>query len=217
MKHQMLDVIIVGAGGFAREIVPWLWECFSPDEIRLKGFLARNQHELRNFELGASVIGDPESYMPHKNDRFILAIGDIDARRRTVEALTQHGASFLTVIHPTAVVAKSAVIGEGAVLYPFVTVSNGANLADFVHLSLYASAGHDSNVGRFCLLSPYATLNGFAVLKEEVFMGSHSVVGPGHTVERESRISANTSVLHDISALSFVHGVPGRSTKRVIL
>ena len=214
----MLDVVIVGAGGFGREILGWLWQCFSPDEYRLKGVLARagDEHNLFDFDVEVGVIGDPESYEPHDNERFILAIGGMEARRRTVEALTLRGAQFLTMIHPTAVVAESAKIGEGAVLYPFVTVSNEANLDCFVHLSLYASAGHDARIGRFCLLSPYSTLNGFAVLDDEVFMGSHSMVGPGHSVGRESRISANTSVLHDVPAISFVHGVPGRSTKRAM-
>ena len=213
----MLDVVIIGAGGFAREVAALLWECFSPDEFRLKGFLARNKQELHGFNLGATVIGDPENYIPTKNERMLLAIGDIDARRRTVAALRQHGARFLTMVHPTAVVAETAVIGTGTILYPFTTVSNGAVLADYVHLSLYASAGHDSHVGKFCLLSPYATLNGFAVLEDEVFMGSHSMVGPGYTVGKESKISANTSVLHNVPARSFVHGVPGRITQRIAL
>jgi len=215
----MLDVIIVGAGGFGREILAWLWQCYSAEEFRLKGFLtrARDKQSLAGFNVVANVIGDPESYVPCENDRFILAIGDVDARRRTVEALTQQGARFLTMIHPSAVVSESAVIGEGAVLYPFVTVSNCAHLDSFVHLSLYASAGHDSRIGEFCLLSPYATLNGFAVLEDDVFLGSHTMVGPGQVVGRESRVSANTSVLHDVPPLSFVHGVPGRSTKRMLL
>lgn len=210
----MLDIVIVGAGGFAREVFTQLEDCLSDCEFRVKGFLARESGELKKYT-DIPVLANPEDYQPGDGDRFVLAIGDISARRRTTEALVGRGGRFLSLIHPTAYVAKTARIGDGAVIYPYATISNAAVLEDFVHLSLYASVGHDSLAGQFSLLSPYATLNGFANIDDDVFMGTHSMLGPGCEIGRQSKVCANTAVLHNVPARSFVYGVPGRHTRRL--
>jgi len=206
----MIDLLIVGAGGFGRELYGWLWDCLPKEKYRLKGFLCQDERELQGHGIDAPVCGEPATYEPQPNDRFLLAVGDVAARRRVVESLCSRNAQFLTMIHPTAVVASTAQIGQGVVLYPNTVVSNCADVADFVLLNLYSSAGHDSKVGRHSAVSPYATLNGFAVIEEDVFLGTHSTVGPRIRVGRQSKVCANTAVLQDVPPNSFVFGVPGK-------
>ena len=52
----MLDIVIVGAGGFAREVFTQLEDCLPDCEFRVKGFLARESGELKK------VIRDYSSY-----------------------------------------------------------------------------------------------------------------------------------------------------------
>lgn len=211
----MNNIIIVGAGGFGREVESLLGDCFSRNEYRFKGFLGRSDPNLDAHRSGGSIIGDPDSYQPCDGDRFILAIGNIAARRQVVETLTSRGARFLTMVHPTAKLIDSASLGIGAVLYPHSFVSNAAALGDYVHLSLFASVGHDGQVGEFSLLSPYSTLNGFASVANDVFVGSHTTIGPGTVVGEHCVISANSSVLRDIPPDRFVFGVPARQTAKL--
>ncbi len=211
-KH---DVLIVGAGGFGREVLTWLRDCLDPDSYAFKGFLDQNRDALTGFGLAEQVIGDPEHYEPEPHDRFVLAIGDMSSRRRTVESLLSRNAEFVTVVHPTAIIAPTATVGRGTVIYPYTVVSNGARLQDFVHLSLFASVGHDAYVGRYCLLAPYATLNGFAVVEDEVYMSTHSTVVPERRVGRNSTVSANSAVLQDVPPSSFVYGVTCKQTRKL--
>jgi len=208
----MLDIIIVGAGGFGRELHGWMWDCFSKDQYRARGFLGEDPRDSESHGVDLPVLGDPDSYEPTPNDRFLLAIGDVAARRRVVETLCSRKAEFLTLVHPTAVIAPSATIGPGVVLYPYAVVSNRAVLDGFAVLHQFASAGHDTRIGRYCNLCPYATLNGCAVVEDDVFMGTHSTVGPSNRVGRNSKICANTAVLRDVPPNSFVFGVPGKVT-----
>jgi sugar O-acyltransferase (sialic acid O-acetyltransferase NeuD family) len=209
----MQDIVIIGAGGFGRELHEMLWDCLSPEQYRFKGFLAKDPDELAGYEVDAPILDHPDSYQPRANDRLLLAIGDMDVRRRIVETLTSRGGEFLTLIHPTSIVAKTAEVGRGAIIYPFTIVMNGAVVEDYVHLSIYASVGHDARVGKYSLMAPYATLNGFSVIEEEVYMSTHSTVAPEKRVGRRSKISANSAVMQDVPALSLVHGVPGRQTR----
>lgn len=211
------SVIIVGAGGFGRELLALLHDFLDPTEYEFKGFLDQNRDALSGFSLAEHVIGDPDIYVPTPSDRFVLAIGDMHSRRKTVESLLRRDARFMTVIHPSAIIAPSARIGMGNVIYPFAVISNGAALHDFVHVSLYGSVGHDATVGRYCLLAPYATLNGFAILEDEVYMSTHSTVVPEKRVGKNSTVSANSAVLQDVPPNSFVYGITCKQTRKLRL
>lgn len=211
----MIDVVIIGAGGFAREIETLL-PTFLPDSPhRLKGFLGKDQGVPSENDLSDRLLGDPERYTPESTDRFVLAIGNMDARRRTVEALLSKGANFLTLVHPTACVAPTATLEPGVLVYPFACVSNNAHLATAVKLNYYASVGHDTRLGKYCLLAPYATVNGFGVLADEVYLSTHSTVAPQVNVGYRSKISANTAAMKDVPENSLVFGVPGRVVPRL--
>lgn len=211
----MLDIIIVGAGGFGREVYHWTKDAFPKDEYRVKGFLDDSPDPLTGFGMDVGILGSLNSaqkaYRIQKRDRFVFAIGDIDSKKQAISTLKKRGAQFLTLIHPTTAIASTAKIGEGVIICPFVTVSDHARVEDFAMLNFYASCGHDSIVGKYGILSPYATLNGFAVLEDEVFMGTHSTVTAKVRIGRGSKISANSVAMRDAPPHSFVYGVPGKS------
>lgn len=207
-----LDLVIVGAGGFGRELHAMLWDGFSQDEYRFKGFLADETNELA--EAHGPVVGSPEHYEPAESDRFLLAIGYMEARERITRTLADRGGTFASYIHPQAFIANTASIGEGAVIYPFAVVSNSARVAAHVHLNYFASVGHDVEVGRCCLLAPYATLNGFSSIEDCVYMSTHATVVVAKRVGARSKISANSTVQHDVAADSFVFGVPGQVRRK---
>lgn len=206
----MYNIIIVGAGGFGREVYLWAKDSFSKDQYRIKGFLDDNPRILNNYNMGIGIIGDLDGYEIKKQDRFVFTIGDIDVKKHLVTKLKEKGAKFLTLIHPTAIVANTAKIGQGVIICPFVTVSDHAQLGDFVMMNIYSSCGHDVKVGDYCILSPYATLNGFVILEDEVFLGTHSTIIPYKKIGYKSKISANSSVMRDVPPNKIVFGVPGK-------
>jgi len=209
-EFTVYDLVIVGAGGFAREVHAWLPDVYGAN-YRFKGFLGR----LGDAAPPGELLADPCDYSPAVNDRFILAIGDIAARREVVDALSRRGAQFESFIHPRSLIAPTARIGRGAVIYPFAVVSNEAELEDFVHLNLYASVGHDARVGRNCYLSPYANLNGGSRIGDEVFLASHATVAPGVTIGNRSKVSAGGAAMRDVPQDGLVFGVPGKTTTQV--
>ena len=77
-------------------------------------------------------------------------------------------------------------------------------------LNFYASCGHDAKIEKFCIFSPYATLNGFAELEEGVFLATHSTVVAGRKIGPDSKVSANSVVTADVPAKTLVYGVPGK-------
>jgi len=208
---NMRDIIIIGAGGFGREVYLWAKDSFPNDQYRIKGFIDDNPRILDDYNMDINVIGNLDNYKIKKQDRFLFAIGDINGKKSLIIKMKKKGAKFLTLIHPTAIVANTAKIGEGIIICPFVTISDNVQLGNFAMLNIYSSCGHDAKVGNYCILSPYATLNGFVILEDEVFLGTHTTVIPYKKVGYKSKISANSVVMRDVPAKKMVFGVPGKA------
>jgi sugar O-acyltransferase (sialic acid O-acetyltransferase NeuD family) len=203
----MHNIIIIGAGGFGREVYQWSLAAFDKGQYKIKGFLSKNKEDLEGFDIPAGIIGDEDSYKIQENDRFILGIGSIAIRKKVVSALQNKGAEFIRLVHPTAIVSRNSVIGEGVVICPYSIVTDSVVIGDFSMLNIYSSCGHDAKLGMHCVLSPYATLNGGAVLGDGVFMATHTVVTGSKTVGDGCVIGANSIVLHNIPDNSKVIGV----------
>lgn len=208
-------ILIIGAGGFGREVVLWATAAWPSDAKRIAGFLSSDTCRLDGHESGLAIIGDPETFELEPGDACLLAIGIPGVRRQVAESLLARGAEFLSLIHPTAIVARSATIGTGSIICPYAIVSDSCRLGQFVLMNYHSSIGHDAAAGDFAVLSPYATLGGAAHIDSDVFMGLHASVGPTRRVGARSKVAANSTALADVQADSLVYGVPGRVVPRI--
>ena len=208
-------ILIVGAGGFGREVLQWALAAWPTRSSLLAGFLSDDPNRLDGFATGLSVASSVDDYRPVPGDYLLLGIGVPYARRRVAERLALRGVQFMSLIHPSAVVASTAVIGQGSIVCPFAVISDSAKLGRCVLVNYHASLGHDSAVGDYAVMSPYAGLGGGAKIGDEVFLGLHASVGPGRVVGARSKVSANSCVLADAMDDSIVFGVPGRINRRV--
>jgi sugar O-acyltransferase (sialic acid O-acetyltransferase NeuD family) len=176
----------------------------------MAGFLSSEPRPVAPHSHDLAVLGDPETFVPQPGDAFLLAIGIPGVRRKVAESLEARGATLLTLVHPTAVVASTASIGGGSILCPFSIVSDSARIGRCTLMNYHSSLGHDAATGDFVVLSPYATLGGGAHVDDDVFLGLHASVGPSKRIGPRSKVSANSVALSDAPADSLVYGVPGR-------
>jgi sugar O-acyltransferase (sialic acid O-acetyltransferase NeuD family) len=209
-KKLQYNIIIVGAGGFGREVYLWAKDIFSKEEYSFKGFIDDNNKALKNYNMDIDIIGNIKSYLPQEEDRFLFAIGDINKKKKIIEKLKKKNAIFLKLIHPTALVSENAKIGDGVIICPFCIVSDHVLLGDFVMMNAYSSCGHDAIIGKYSILSSYSAVGGFALLEEEVFFGLKATIIPGKKVGYKSKVSANSVVMRDVPPNRMVFGVPGK-------
>jgi sugar O-acyltransferase (sialic acid O-acetyltransferase NeuD family) len=208
-------ILVVGAGGFGREVVAWLRDAWPLWRGRIGGFLSDDLGRLAGFDVGVPMLGTVADYSPREGDYLVLAIGVPYTRRRIAESLVSRGGRFLTLVHPKAVVADNATLGEGCVVCPYAVVSDSARVGTCVLMNYHTSLGHDAYAGHYSVLSPYSTLGGGARIEDEGFLGLHASVGPGITLGARSKVSANSCVLSCTPADSLVFGVPGRVSPRI--
>ncbi|HEX8626139.1 MAG TPA: NeuD/PglB/VioB family sugar acetyltransferase [Allosphingosinicella sp.] len=186
-------MIIVGAGGFGRELVSWMQHGGAARDIA--GYL----DDAGPAEgMSAPYLGTVESYAPQAEDRFICAIGDPAQKRAAVTALKSKGAQFEGFRHPSSIIVASATLGEGTIVGPFCVISNQASIGDFVTLNSFCGGGHDIRIGDFSTLSAYIDVTGWVTLGEEVFIGSHASILPKVKVGNRCRIGAGAVVMRSM-------------------
>ena len=204
--------LIVGAGGFGREIYYWtLGQLQSSGQNFPVGFLDDNPDCLQGFPSLASYWVDRiADFAPRPGDRLLMAIADPTVKLQIGQRLIERGATFATYIHPKAVVTADAKIGRGCIICPMSVICCNVQIGDFVSLNLGTVVGHDSIVSDGCTLSPNANLSGQSVLERGVFVGCQAVILPKVHVGEFARIGAGSSVIGHVRSHSTMLGVPAK-------
>jgi sugar O-acyltransferase (sialic acid O-acetyltransferase NeuD family) len=152
---------------------------------------------------------DPECEAIH------AATGDPDLRRRWLRAARRRGLDIVTVVHPAAVVAASALLGRGAFVGPRAVVNARARIGPGAIVNTAAVVEHDAVVGAFAHIGPTAVLAGGVRIGRGALVGMGALVLPGRVVGRGAVIGAGAVVTRDVPAEHRALGAPARATPLV--
>jgi sugar O-acyltransferase (sialic acid O-acetyltransferase NeuD family) len=206
----MKKLLIVGAGGFGREMHAWAMQ--HPDQGRawaVAGFLDDNPDALAAF--GAFAPVRPlTGHRPAPDEVFLCGLGLPAQKEKLVAPLRAAGATFLTFVHPRALVGERVRLGSGVVLCPGAIVSADVELGDFVMVNLQSTIGHDARVGAWSTLSAHCDVTGRVQLADRVFLGSRVSIIPGRRIGARAVLGAGAVVIADVPAGVTMVGNPAR-------
>jgi sugar O-acyltransferase (sialic acid O-acetyltransferase NeuD family) len=206
----MKKLLIVGAGGFGREMHAWARQ--HPDHGRVwtfGAFLDDNPAALAGFGVFAPVR-PLTGHRPAPDEVFLCGLGLPAQKEKLVAPLLAAGATFLTFIHPRALVGERVRLGVGVVLCPGAIVSADVELGDFAMVNLQSTVGHDARIGAWSTLSAHCDVTGRVQVADRVFMGSRVSVIPGRKVGDRAVLGAGAVVIADVPAGVTVVGNPAR-------
>lgn len=206
-----MDLIIVGAGGLGREIFFWLsQEILTKGGYRIKGFIDSEPDRLGQRNYPAGVIGSIADYTPNETEELVLAIQDPKTKKVYVESLLDKGATFYSLVHPSAVIGYNVNFGDGCVVCPNCIFTNDITIGDFVFLNTNSTVGHDSTIG------DYTSINGNVDITGEVKVGSGCLFGvgskiiPGRRIGDGATIGAGSVVIRNVPPGVTVFGNPAK-------
>ena len=210
----MKKVIIVGAGGCGREVMQWALDCVKAGTAwDLLGFIDDNPDALQGLRVNHPILGSIKDWQPKADEYFICGIATPHIKRRIVSDLKAKGAVFLTLIHPSAIVSATALVGEGVVMSPFSVFSDNTVIGDHVFINLHTAIGHDARVGDYSVISSYCDITGGVSIGKDVFLGSHAVVVPKVKVGDGAYLCAGSVVMNRVAPGAKVLGNPARPFK----
>jgi len=208
------DVVIVGAGGFGREVLQTVRAINANDgSINFCGFVD-NVEPDKKLLLGidAKCLGNDDDFLLSPSaQNFVLAIGNGASRERIAPKYLASALNAPQILHPTALVGDDVQLGEGTVVSAFACLTTHIQVGDFVHIDRSANIGHDSLIGDFVTIHPGAIVSGSVDLARGVTVGAGSCIMPGVHVGQEVIIGAGAVVTKNIADGDRVAGVPARS------
>ena len=203
--------VIVGGGGFGREIACWAMDVASSVGAgRVVGFLDDQATDASRFPEHLPYLGTIADYSPRESHQLLLTIGSTSAKRDIVATLKGRGARFASLRHPTAVVAVTARLEEGVILCPYAVVSANAVLGEFVAVNIHSSIGHDVNVGAYSTISAHVDLTGGVTLGQAVSVGSGARVLPGRHVGEGATVGAGAIVMRNVPVHATVYSAAAK-------
>ena len=207
MKH----LIIIGVGGFAREL---FWNAH--DSVGygtgwdIKGFLdgdvelAAEEYE----KLPLPVLGDVDSYVIQTNDCFICAIGSPKVKEKLVQRILVRGGEFINVIHNTSIVHPTVQMGRGNILCPLVHILDHAKVGDFVTFNGRSGMGHDAQIGDYSSVMSAVDITGYVRAGKRTFWGSGSRALPHSRIDDDATVGVASVVFKHVRAGAKVFGNP---------
>jgi sugar O-acyltransferase (sialic acid O-acetyltransferase NeuD family) len=206
------SVIIVGAGGFGREVLDVIEaiNAANDETVKMLGFVDDGAVNEQLLERRGTRLLGPISLVPSLGCAYIIGIGGGAVRHRIADLLAAAGCRALTVIHPAATLGGDNHLGEGCVLTAGTRVTNNVTLGRHVHLNINSTVGHDTVIGDHCSVFPGATLSGNVTMGAGVTIGTGANVLPGITIGEGAFVGAGAVVTKDVEPGATVVGSPAR-------
>ena len=200
----MRDLVVVGAGGFAREtaaavaavnvVAPtWRLHGFLDDDPALRGVVRAGLPVLG----GTALLAGPG---PLADAAVVVCVGNpgnFAAREQIVARLALPGRRYATVVHPTAELGAGSRVGPGSVLLAGTVLTADVTVGAHVAVMPQVVLTHDDVIGDFVTLASGVRAGGAvrvetgayvgagALLRERVRIGAGALVGIGATVLRD--------------------------------
>jgi len=212
MKH----LVIIGAGGFGRELFGIAREALGYGTVfDVKGFLDARADALDGFPGYPPVVGSPADYAPTADDVFITALGSVESRRRCVAAIESRGGRFISIVHRTASLGPNAVVGGGSLVAQYAVVSADAVVGRHACVFQSSVVGHDARLGDFSHVYSLCALGGGVTLGEGAVVYPGAQVVPRRTVGAGAVVGAGSVVVLNVPAGTTVFGNPARPAEGV--
>ena len=207
----MKQLIIIGAGGFGREVHNMVPFCRGYGErFVIKGFINDITDALDSFPGYAPIIGTIKDYVPQPDDVFICAIGDIEGRKKCVNMLLERGAEFIRLVHESAGWDRNTVVGKGCILCTRVGISCDCKIGDFTVFQDDCLVGHDTVIGDFCHFHVRAFVAGKVCIEDSVHVGPYALIHPGKKIGAAATVGAGAFVIRNINPGVTVYGNPAK-------
>jgi sugar O-acyltransferase (sialic acid O-acetyltransferase NeuD family) len=198
------EFVIVGAGGFGRELHDWIL-AYHENAI-FSGFIDDDASKK-------GVICSIENYK-NPNVNMYLGVGSPVLRKEISSKLDGGVINFSSLISPLSQIATSSQLGFGLILLGNSSLATNTVIGNGCLIQGFSVLGHDVQCGDYVSIYSFVFVCGGAIIGSGVSLYPHSVILPGVKVGMNSTVGAGSVVISDVPENATVFGNPAKVIKR---
>jgi sugar O-acyltransferase (sialic acid O-acetyltransferase NeuD family) len=210
-------VVIIGAGGFAREVLD-IFEACNQEKITydVLGYIVEARFGAAGTLVNEKpILGDFDWLGEHGDDvSVVCGVGAPQHRRRLIQKAMEFDCRFCNVIHPSVIATRWVEMGVGNVIGAGSILTNQIRIGDHVHINLDCTIGHDAVFEDFVTLAPGVHISGNVTLSQGCNVGTGANILEKINVGSWSTVGAGSTIVRDVPSNTTVVGVPGRVIKK---
>lgn len=207
MPASRPPIVLYGGGGHGKVLLDLLGAIGT---YTIAGVV--DDHLERGHDvLGHPVLGGSEVLVGLVGEGVLLAVNGVggigrpEARREVFDRLAGAGFTCPALVHPTALVERSAVLEDGVQVLAHAYVGSAARIGFGSLLNTAAVVNHDCVVGRHVGISPGALLAGDVTVGNGSLVGMGATVNVGVAIGEGARIGNSAVVKADVDPVAVVH------------
>jgi len=207
-----LKTVIIAASGHGKVVLDILQQ---NENIEITGFIDDDSNLHGKSVNGVPVIGN-FSIILNLNENIdcgIVAIGDNHIRADFFKQLQDIGVQTITAIHPGAIIAKTAIIGNGTVVAANAVINPSAEIGENCIINTGATIDHDNCIADHVHISPGANLAGNVSVGEYSHIGISASIINGIAIGQNATVGAGAVVTKDVTDNAVVAGIPAKIIK----
>ena len=214
MTDRNRPIIIIGGGGHAKVVA---------DVLKLQGHFVLGYTDLDSEKgcLPSTIpfLGNDQAIFGYQPASILLANGlgsvrSTAGRRQIFECFANAGYQFVTLVHPSAIVANDVTIQEGVQIMAGAVIQPGSRIGKNVIVNTKASLDHDCLLGDHVHVAPGVTISGGVCVGDGTHIGTGATIVQGISVGKHCLVGAGAVVVAAVKDGRVVVGVPAREVSR---
>lgn len=211
----MKDIVIVGAGGFARE-VQFLIERINQitPAYNLIGFIDE-QLPVGSIVNNLPVLGGDDFLINYPKELAVaIAIGTGRIRETLFQQFkTNSNLYFPNLIDPSVIHSDLITLGIGNIICAGCILTVNIQISDFVNINANCIVSHDDLIDSFVTILPNTNVSGNVHVYSHCYLGAGSTIIQGITIGNNTTIGAGAVVVRDIPSNCTAVGIPAKPIK----
>jgi len=220
MSHTK-KIVIFGTGGTCLDILDTIHDlndAAGEEPLSCVGFLDDTKEHWGTTIAGVLVLGPLATAAKLQDCYFVNGIGSPRNfwRKESIIAGARVGPDrFVTLVHPSATLSRTARVGRGCVLFQHVAVTTNVTLGAHVTVLPNTVLNHDTKVGDCSIIAGGVCVSGQVTIGRSCYLGSNCTIRDGVNIGEYSLVGMGSVVVADVKPSSLVFGVPARFVRSI--
>lgn len=208
----MKDIVIIGAGGFGRE-VQWLIERINAKELQwnIVGYIDDGK-EKGTMVNDIPVVGNIEELVCMDREIYAAcAIGAASVRKQVIDRIKNNPwIQYPVLIDPSAKMSHRIEVGKGSIICAGNILTVNIHIGDFVIINLDCTVGHDAVLEDYVTVYPSVNISGSTHVGTTTELGTGAAIIQGINIGSEVHLGAGAVAVKDIPDRCTAVGCPAR-------